>query len=72
VHLGIIFLANMQLGYVTPPVGVNLFTASYRFNEPVMRLARDCLPFLLILMVCVLLITYFPVLSLGLLSAPTP
>jgi len=67
VHLGIIFLANMQLGYVTPPVGMNLFIASYRFNKPVMVIFRSTLPFLLLLAGTVLIITYWPALSLALL-----
>ncbi len=68
VHLGIIFLANMQLGYFTPPVGMNLFIASYRFNKPVMELYVATIPFFLILLVAVLIITYWPALSLGLLD----
>jgi len=64
VHLGIIFLANMQLGYFTPPVGMNLFIASYRFNKPVMELYIATLPFFFILLFAVLIITYFPWLSL--------
>ncbi len=67
VHLGIIFLANMQLGYFTPPVGMNLFIASYRFDRPIMEIFRATLPFLAILAVAVLTITYWPWLSLGLL-----
>ncbi len=59
-HLGIIFLANMQLGYLTPPVGINLFIASYRFNKPVQEIYSATLSFLLVLMVAVLLITYLP------------
>jgi len=66
IHLGIIFLANMQIGYCTPPVGMNLFIASYRFNKPVVLLYRSALPFLLILLIAVLLITYWPWLSLAL------
>ncbi len=66
VHLGIIFLANMQIGYFTPPVGMNLFIASYRFGEPVLRLYRATLPFLFILLSVVLVITYWPALSLAL------
>ena len=66
VHLGMIFLANMQIGYCTPPVGMNLFIASYRFDKPVVALYRATLPFLLILFACVLLITYWPWLSLAL------
>jgi C4-dicarboxylate transporter DctM subunit len=68
VHLGIIFLANMQIGYFTPPVGMNLFIASYRFNTPVMTLTRASIPFFFILMACVLLITYWPSLSLALID----
>ena len=68
VHLGIIFLANMQLGYFTPPVGMNLFIASYRFEKPVMTLYRATIPFFLVLLVAVLIITYWPSLSLVLLA----
>jgi tripartite ATP-independent transporter DctM subunit len=64
IHLGIIFLANMQIGYCTPPVGINLFIASYRFDKPVVLLYRSALPFLVILLLCVVLITYWPWLSL--------
>lgn len=64
IHLGMIFLANMQIGYCTPPVGMNLFIASYRFDKPVVTLYRATLPWLLILFGCVLLITYWPWLSL--------
>lgn len=67
VHLGILFLANMQLGYFTPPVGMNLFIASFRFNQPVMTLYRATLPFFFILLATVLIITYVPELSLILL-----
>jgi tripartite ATP-independent transporter DctM subunit len=68
VHLGIIFLANMELGYMTPPVGLNLFLASYRFNEPMGKLYKDVLPFFFIQLAAVLLITYLPFLTTGLLS----
>ena len=64
VHLGMIFLANMQIGYMTPPVGLNLFIASYRFDKPIMQLYKATLPFLLILLLSVILITYIPWLSL--------
>jgi tripartite ATP-independent transporter DctM subunit len=67
VHLGIIFLANMQIGYLTPPVGMNLFIASYRFNRPITQLYRATIPFLIILLLCVALITYVPQLSMILL-----
>ena len=64
VHLGILFLANMQLGYFTPPVGMNLFIASFRFQKPVTELYRATLPFFFILLTTVLMITYIPWLSL--------
>ncbi len=64
VHLGIIFLANMQIGYFTPPVGMNLFIASYRFKKPLTELYSATLPFLLVLFLALMLITYFPLLSL--------
>lgn len=66
VHLGIIFLANMQIGYFTPPVGMNLFIASFRFNRPVAQLYRSTLPFFFLLLFTVLVITYWPQLSLWL------
>ncbi|MCB1751755.1 MAG: TRAP transporter large permease subunit [Gammaproteobacteria bacterium] len=65
-HLGIIFLANMQIGYFTPPVGMNLFIASYRFGKPITQLYRATLAWFLILLAAVLIITYWPWLSLGL------
>lgn len=68
VHLGIVFLANMQIGYFTPPVGMNLFIASYRFERPVMDLYRATIPFFFILLAAVLIITYWPGLSLVLLK----
>jgi tripartite ATP-independent transporter DctM subunit len=63
VHLGIVFLANMELGYLTPLVGLNLFFAAYRFGKPVMELFRAVLPLFIALSVGVLLITYLPWLS---------
>jgi len=65
VHLGIIFLANMQIGYFTPPVGMNLFIASYRFKKPLTELYAAAWPFMLVLLLALLVITYVPVLSLG-------
>jgi tripartite ATP-independent transporter DctM subunit len=65
-HLAIIFLANMQIGYFTPPVGMNLFIASHRFGKPVLELCRAAAPFFVILLAAVLIITYWPALSLGL------
>lgn len=66
VHLGIIFLANMELGYLTPLVGLNLFFASYRFNKPLAEIFRAVLPLFLALAIGVLIITYIPWLSLWL------
>jgi tripartite ATP-independent transporter DctM subunit len=68
VHLGIIFIANLELGYLTPPVGLNLFLASYRFERPLLEVYRAALPMLAILGVGVLLITYVPPLTTGLLA----
>lgn len=68
IHLGIIFLANMQIGYLTPPVGMNLFIASYRFNKSITELYQATLPFMLILLVAVFIITYIPWLSLWFLA----
>ncbi|HUF46844.1 MAG TPA: TRAP transporter large permease subunit [Vicinamibacterales bacterium] len=68
VHLGIIFIANLELGYLTPPVGMNLFLSSYRFEKPVLEVVRATLPMLVILGIGVLLITYVPWLTLGLLE----
>ncbi len=68
VHLGIVFLAAMQLGYLTPPVGLNLFIASYRFEKPIMHVYSATFPFLIILMLSVILITFWPGLSLWLVA----
>lgn len=64
IHLGIIFLANLEIGYSTPPVGINLFIASQRFGKPVVTLFRSTLPYLLIMLIWLLMITYIPELSL--------
>ena len=68
IHLGIIFLTNLQIGYCTPPVGLNLFLASYRFNKPIVTLYRATLPFLALLMITLIIITYFPAISLFLVN----
>jgi tripartite ATP-independent transporter DctM subunit len=68
IHLGIIFLTNLQIGYCTPPVGINLFLASYRFNRPVTKLYAASLPFLILLLITLIIITYFPLLSLYLVN----
>jgi TRAP-type C4-dicarboxylate transport system permease large subunit len=66
VHLGIIFLANMQLGYLTPPIGLNLFISSYRFEKPIATIYKATIPFFIVLLFSVLVITYWPALSLWL------
>jgi C4-dicarboxylate transporter DctM subunit len=66
VHLGIIFLANMQLGYFTPPVGMDLFLSSFRFEKSIIEVYRATLPFFFILLIAVIIITYWPALSLTL------
>ncbi|MCZ6771705.1 MAG: TRAP transporter large permease subunit [Proteobacteria bacterium] len=63
-HLGIIFLANLELGYLTPPVGLNLFLAAGRFDKSIPQICRASLPFFLVLLFIVLVITYVPELSL--------
>lgn len=66
VHLGIVFLANLQIGYCTPPVGINLFLASHRFNTDILTVYRSTLPFLGWLLIALLIITWWPALSLWL------
>jgi tripartite ATP-independent transporter DctM subunit len=68
VHLGVIFLSNLELGYLTPPVGLNLYLAASRFDKPLTTIVRAVLPFLLIMAISVLLITYVPAISLGVLQ----
>ncbi len=64
VHLGIIFLANLEIGYMTPPVGINLFIASQRFGKTILTLFKSAIPFLAIMLVWLLMISYMPVLTL--------
>ncbi len=64
VHLGIIFLANLEIGYLTPPVGINLFIASQRFGKSIITLFNSALPFLLLMLIWLLLLTYIPALTL--------
>ncbi len=66
VHLGVIFLANLELGYLTPPVGMNLFLSAMRFEKPLTYVYRAVIPMFFVLLLGVLLITYFPPLSLTL------
>ena len=63
VHLGVIFIINLEVGFLTPPVGINLFLASYRFGKPFTHVCRYVLPFLIVQLAVVLLITYVPALS---------
>ncbi|MDR2517703.1 MAG: TRAP transporter large permease subunit [Spirochaetaceae bacterium] len=60
VHLGIIFIVNLEVGFLTPPVGLNLFLAAYRFKKPFVEICRDVFPFLLIQLAVVILVTYIP------------
>lgn len=72
VHLGIIFLANLEIGYITPPVGLNLFISSLAFNKPVVALYRMALPFLLLMLTALLVVTFNEELSLWLVEAWVP
>ena len=63
-HLGVIFLVNLEIGYSTPPIGINLFIASLRFNKSVVTLYRASIPYLILLLGVLLLVTYIPALSL--------
>lgn len=64
IHLAIVFLTNLEIGYITPPVGINLFISSIRFKRPITELYRSALPFLFILLICLAIITYVPAISL--------
>jgi tripartite ATP-independent transporter DctM subunit len=66
VHLGIIFLTNLEIGYLTPPVGLNLFISSMRFERPVFQVVRSTIPFIGLMLLALIIITYFPALSLWL------
>jgi TRAP-type C4-dicarboxylate transport system permease large subunit len=68
IHLGIVFLAAMELGYLTPPVGMNLFISSYRFDRPITAVYMSTIPFFLVMLVSVLVIAFWPQLSLWLLA----
>ena len=65
-HLGVIFLTNLEIGYLTPPVGLNLFIASFRFKKPVVDIVKVSIPYIIMLLICLLIITYLPWLSLAL------
>jgi TRAP-type C4-dicarboxylate transport system permease large subunit len=68
IHLGIIFLANLEIGASIPPLGINLFIAGMRFEKPILRLYLACLPFIVILLLALAVITYVPWLSLALIN----
>lgn len=63
-HLAIIFLTNLEIGYITPPVGINLFISSFRFNKPVIELYKVSVPYLILLVAALIIITYIPWLTL--------
>ena len=63
VHLAIIFIANLELGFLTPPVGMNLFLSAYRFNEDMPTIYKSTLPFFIVMLLSVMAITYIPILS---------
>lgn len=63
-HLAIVFLTNLEIGYITPPVGINLFISSFRFNKPVLELYRASIPYLILMMIALIIITYIPWLTL--------
>jgi C4-dicarboxylate transporter, DctM subunit len=69
VHLGVVFLANLELGFLFPPMGLNLFLAASRFKKPLPLLYRKAFPFLVIMAVGVLLITYVPAITTGVVAA---
>jgi C4-dicarboxylate transporter, DctM subunit len=64
IHLAVVFLTNLEIGYITPPVGINLFISSFRFNRPVVELYKVSVPFLLLMLLALLIITYIPWLTL--------
>jgi TRAP-type C4-dicarboxylate transport system permease large subunit len=68
IHLAIIFIANLQTGYLLPPAGIDLCVASLAFKQPMVRMYRVAIPFVLVLFGALMLITYVPWLSLGLLK----
>ncbi|MBI4208505.1 MAG: TRAP transporter large permease subunit [Deltaproteobacteria bacterium] len=66
IHLGILYIVNLEIGYLTPPIGINLFVSSIVFDKPVVRVIRAVLPFLAVMLLGLLLVTYFPQISLAL------
>jgi tripartite ATP-independent transporter DctM subunit len=71
-HLGVVFLANLELGFLFPPMGLNLILSSSRFNQPLVRLYKVALPFLIIMAAGVLLVTYVPWMTTGMVKAAGP
>ena len=63
-HLAIVFLTNLEIGYITPPVGINLFISSFRFNRPVVELYKVSIPYLILMLIALIIITYIPMLTL--------
>ena len=68
IHLAIIFIANLELGYLTPPVGMNLFLSAYRFEEKMPVIYKSTLPYFVVLLIAVIIITYFPAMTLWLVN----
>lgn len=68
IHLAIVFLANLELGFLFPPVGLNLFLSSTRFKKPLPQVYKDAFPFLCIMAAGVLLVTYVPAMTVGVLE----
>jgi tripartite ATP-independent transporter DctM subunit len=65
VHMAVIFIANLELGFITPPVGMNLFLSAYRFDKPMSKVYQSTLPFFIVRLLAVIAITYIPIISLG-------
>ena len=72
VHLGVVFLANLELGFLFPPMGLNLFLSASRFNKPLPYLYKQAVPFLVIMALGVLFITYVPAVTTGVVHLLSP
>ncbi|MBA4369496.1 MAG: hypothetical protein C0403_17860, partial [Desulfobacterium sp.] len=68
IHFGMIFIVNLQIGYLTPPIGINLFVASGLFKKPIVQVIRGTMPFVAILLIALLIVTFVPAFSLILLD----
>ena len=64
IHFGIIFIVNLEIGYLTPPVGLNLFVASTLFGKPVGHITKSVLPFIAFMLIGLMIVTYFPEITL--------